>query len=86
MRMYQEDIVDKEAIEHLESIEEELKDINSKTITPKRALLNGVMQGLGAVIGSIAAVALLGWLLHVFGLIPGLSEFAAYFEELIPRN
>lgn len=67
----------------LQDIEHELKEIKVRMIGPKRALINGVMQGMGAVLGSIAAVAFIGWLLSVFGLIPGFSQLADYINSLM---
>jgi len=79
-------LLNEEAVEHLEAIEEELKEISDKQIGPKRAFFNGIMQGMGVVGGSILALALLGWLLHLLGLVPGLAEVGAYLENLIERS
>lgn len=80
-----EEINNGEAVEHLEAIEEELKELNDNTIGPRHAFFNGIMQGMGVVGGSILAVALLGWTLHLLGLIPGLSEVGAYIEDLADK-
>lgn len=70
-------------LEQLEAIEGELEDIKGRMTTPKRALINGILQGMGAVLGSFAAVALLGWLLSLLGIIPGFGELGAYLERLM---
>lgn len=79
-----EPLIDKEAVEHLEAIEEELKELSDHT-SSKRAFLNGILQGMGAVGGSLAAIALIGWLLHFLGLIPGFGDIGQYIEGLVSR-
>lgn len=73
---------EEEGLETLKDIEEELNELKERTATPTRAFILGIMQGMGAVIGSIAAVVLLGWTLSVFGLIPGLSDVAEYLRTI----
>lgn len=70
-------------VAELQDIEHELKEIKGRMMGPKRALINGVMQGMGAVIGSIAAVAFIGWLLYIFGFIPVFDELAEYIKGLM---
>jgi len=73
-------------LKNLRHIEKEVTAIESRTPgSPLRSFFNGIMQGGGAVVGSIAAIALVGWLLGVFGIIPGLGDLAHYFQDIIAK-
>lgn len=76
---------EKEGLEHLREIEKDLDEIKERTVTPKRAFINGIFQGGGAVVGGILAVILLGWLLWISGIIPGLDRIAPYIENATQR-
>jgi fatty acid desaturase len=78
--------IEKEELKQLQSIDANLEELKDRTPGPKRAFLNGILQGMGAVAGGVAAVALIGWLLYIFGLIPGLDILAEYIEDLMSRN
>jgi hypothetical protein len=75
--------IEQKGVEHLRHIEKELEEIKDRTPTSSRAFLNGILQGGGAIVGSIAALILLGWLLSVFGVIPGFSDIAQYLQNVI---
>ncbi len=72
-------------LKHLANIEQELGELKDKVPGPPRAFLNGILQGMGVVLGSILALALLGWLLSFFGLIPGFGQITGYLEGLVDR-
>ena len=74
---------EQEGLQHLENIEKELEEIKNRTPNSARAFLNGMLQGSGAVIGSIATVILLGWFLTFFGVIPGLGDIAHYLQNFL---
>jgi hypothetical protein len=72
-----------EGLKHLEHIEEELEQIN-KRISPQRPpFAYGLFQGAGALVGGILMLAILGWVLSLFGVIPGLAAIAAYFQNIV---
>ncbi len=75
--------VEKEGLKHLESIERKLNSIKSRTPSSKRSFKNGIFQGMGAVIGSIIAVALIGLLLSFLGIVPGLDHLAVYIQNVM---
>lgn len=57
----------------------------------KRSFVNGIFHGMGAVVGGILALTLLGWLLWLLGILPGFDSFEHYlgskvhqFEEVRP--
>jgi hypothetical protein len=80
--------IEKESLDQLKQIEEQLVEIKEKTPTPRRAFINGILQGSGAVVGSILAVVLLGYLLSLFGIIPGLGSIVHSLQSAmhsIPR-
>ena len=70
-------------LKQLREIKQELTEIKERTASPKSVFFNGVLYGAGALVGGIVAVALIGWLLAVLGIIPGLNELADYLGSLI---
>jgi hypothetical protein len=57
---------EQEGLKHLENIEHELEEIKDRTPSGRRAFLNGLLQGGGALLGGIIALILLGLLLSFF--------------------
>lgn len=76
--------IEREGLKHLERIEEDVEEIKRRAPGSRRAFLNGIMQGIGAVVGSVLAVFLLGWILSLLGFIPGLQEFVQTIRETSP--
>jgi hypothetical protein len=81
----QEESAIETGLEHLERIETELEEIKERTSDPKRSLLNGVLSGAGAIVGSILALVLLGLVLSLLGFIPGLGEITNYLHTIVDR-
>lgn len=81
--MINEGRFEKEGLGHLERIEEELEEIKDRTANSKRAFINGIWQGAGAIVGSIGAILLLGWALGILGLIPGVGEMANSLRGMV---
>ncbi len=75
--------LEKEGIKHLRNIEKELEEIRDRTTNPRRSFLIGIVQGAGAILGSICAIALIGWVLSLLGIIPGFSDLAEYLRSLV---
>jgi hypothetical protein len=68
-------------LEHVEGI---LEDIRKNTAVPWwRSVMNGILYGGGVVMGTVIAIAALGWLLSIFGIIPGFGELATRLQEII---
>ncbi|MDB5238119.1 MAG: hypothetical protein JWM46_389 [Candidatus Kaiserbacteria bacterium] len=78
-----EETFEKEGLGHLARIEEELEEIKDRTANPKRSFINGMWQGAGAIVGSIAAIILLGWGLSVLGLVPGVGDIANSLHRMV---
>jgi hypothetical protein len=72
-------------LEHLEKIEAELEEIKERTSDPKRSLFNGILSGMGAILGSIIALIILGWLLWLVGILPGFGLLAAYLHGIVDK-
>ena len=70
-----------EGLESLSRIEEDIEEIKERSATPRRAFYHGVLQGAGAVLGGILAIIVLGWVLFLFGIVPGLSSIADAIRE-----
>ena len=75
--------VEEEGLQHLERIEQELEEIKKRTPTQKSSFVSGLWQGAGAFIGGVLALALLGWVLSLFGVIPGFAAIAHYLQDAV---
>ncbi len=74
-----------EGLKHLEQIETELEEIKERTSVQRPPFLYGLFQGAGALVGGILMIALLGWALSFFGVIPGFATIASYFQNIVSR-
>lgn len=74
-----------EGLEHLARIEEELEAIKRSAPSSRQAFLHGLLQGAGALIGGIFALTVLGWVLSLFGVIPGLDYIAHYLQNIVTQ-
>lgn len=73
-------------IRELKQIKRELEEIKDRTGNPRRMFMNGILYGAGAFVGGIIAVALVGWVLLILGIIPGLAVIAEYLQSIIPMG
>jgi hypothetical protein len=80
------DEFEKKELEHLANIESELEEIKNRTPNARRAFLNGILQGGGAIVGGITAVALIGWALAASGVIPGLGHISQYLQNIVNQQ
>ena len=83
------DNFEQKGIEHLEKIEQELGEIKERTGGRWNSLRNGLWQGMGAVVGSVFGVILIGAFLTLFGIIPGLGELREILQnafDALPRR
>lgn len=74
-----------QGLEQLARIEHDLEEIRDRTPRRPRAFVYGVLYGAGAVVGGVVGIALLGWALSFFGVIPGLSDMAHYLQSIVDR-
>lgn len=76
--------MDTETQKEIKHVEEVLEDIRDNTQLPWwRVILNGFLHGTGIVIGTTLGIAALGWILSIFGIIPGVGEIAAYLQNIV---
>ena len=70
-----------------ENVKEILEEIRDNTATPWwRAAVNGLLYGAGWVIGTVFAIAALGWFLSLFGVIPGFGELTSRLQNIVQSN
>ena len=67
-------------VKKLEAIQTDLEDLKSVTGSTTAWFYRGMMQGAGAIIGSLAMLILLGWVLSFLGFIPGFRDIADYIS------
>lgn len=70
-------------VRQLKKIERQIDEIKGRTGNPLRALLSGILYGIGWVIGGIVAIMLLSWILSLLGVIPGLDKIASYLSSVL---
>lgn len=70
--------------QRLENIENLLKEIH-KVLKPTRLQLffQGLWRAAGYLVGLILAIAILGWLLNVLGLIPSFTNLSENLQEIL---
>lgn len=67
----------KEPVKELKKIERVLKDIKENTEGGAwSSFSRGILYGVGIVVGTLVGATLLGWVLSLFGVIPGFDEIA----------
>lgn len=74
--------IEKKQLKELKDIADDL-EVLRESAHPKHAFLRGLIQGAGAVIGGVLALAFLGWLLGVLGFIPGFDSFEQYLKGTV---
>jgi len=74
---------DNPEVKQLKKIERQIDEIKDRTSSPWRALIGGVLYGAGWIVGSVATVALLGWILSLMGFVPGFGDIAGYLHGIV---
>jgi tetrahydromethanopterin S-methyltransferase subunit A len=71
-------MIDPELQTQLELIRKNLEDIKNNVSRPSRwkVFVQGIWHGVGYLIGLILAIALVGWILNLIGVIPFLKNIA----------
>lgn len=77
--------MDKKLEKDLGQIKEELGEIRDRS-GGWRPFFYGLLQGVGWVVGTLAAVALIGWLLTISGLVPGLGKIAQSLKDILDQT
>ncbi len=68
-------------VEKLEEIQTDLEDLKHLTGSSQAWFYRGILQGAGAIVGSILMLIFLGWTLSFLGFFPGFSDIAAYISS-----
>lgn len=71
-------------VKQLREIKRELRNIEQNT-SAKWWIVHGMLYGAGWVIGSLLAVLLIGWILSLVGVIPGLDRIATDLQNAFTR-
>ena len=68
-------------------VEELLDEIKDNTEhRPTKSLLNGMLYGVGIVLGTIVGVVAIGWLLSILGVIPGVDVIAQKLSDILQKR
>ncbi|MDB5225337.1 MAG: hypothetical protein JWL87_289 [Candidatus Adlerbacteria bacterium] len=79
--------MDQETQAEAKKVEKLLDEIKENTtIRPTRNFMNGVLQGAGIVVGTIVGIALIGWLLSIFGVIPGFNIIVNNLTDILKNR
>jgi len=75
-------MIDPELKTQLEKIDNHLVGIFHKTESLWRAFVRGMLQGIGSIVGIALAILLIGWILNVMGIIPGIQQQAREWQSM----
>jgi len=77
-------MIDQELNNKMVEMEASLKVIE-KSLKPSvgRMILEGMVRGVGYLFGLIIAIAIIGWILNVMGVIPFLNTFSQDMKEIL---
>lgn len=75
-------MIDPELKEQLEKIDKRLLGIFYKTESLWRAFVRGMLHGIGGIFGVVLSVVIIGWVLNVMGVIPGLKQQAGEWKAM----
>jgi hypothetical protein len=79
--------MDPEAQQEAKKVEALLDEIKANTASkPAKNFINGILYGAGIVLGTIAAVVGIGWLLTILGIIPGADVIAQKLSEILQKR
>lgn len=79
--------MDQQAQEEARKVEALLGEIKSNTeARPTKSFVNGMLYGAGIVLGTIVGVVLVGWLLSILGVIPGVDVLAQKFTNILQKR
>lgn len=73
-----------EEAKKVEALLDEIKDNTDHR--PTKSLLNGMLYGVGIVLGTIVGVVALGWALSILGIIPGVDVIAQKLTEILQKR
>ena len=79
--------MDPQTQQEIRKVETLLGEIKENTETrPAKSFVNGLLYGAGIVLGTIVGVMLVGWLLSIAGVIPGLDVIADNLSDILHKR
>jgi type II secretory pathway component PulF len=78
-------MIDPELKTHLETIEQELRDLRQTSTSLRASLVRGAIYGAGYVVGAVVIIIVLGWILNIVGVIPALANQVTEFRQALER-
>lgn len=76
--------MDETILKQLQSIEKYLQSIKKEVTWPWwRIFFQGLLRGAGLVVGTVLTIALAGWILNIFGFIPGIGDMAKNLQAIL---
>lgn len=79
-------MIDPELKSHLEVIDRDIKILTKRYAGKWTSFINGILSGMGYVIGFAIAIFLIGWLLNALGYIPALKASASHWQKLLEQT
>jgi hypothetical protein len=76
-------MTDREVEAYLDKIATNVEILQKRGAKKYTSLFNGVLSGFGSVIGAALAIAIIGWLLNIVGIIPAFRNEAAKWEKIL---
>lgn len=78
-------MIDPELRSALTDINENLNKISGAT-GKWRPFFNGILTGLGSVVGAALALVLIGWILNIVGVIPALKNQVEQWRQVLQQT
>ena len=78
-------MIDPELQTQLELIRKNLEEIrdNVKAVSRWKVFVQGIWRGVGYLIGLLVAIALVGWILNIIGVVPFLKDVANELRTIL---
>ena len=78
-------MIDPELKEHLVKIENELSQMEKKSVGFWNTVWRGCIYGAGYIIGAVIVIVIAGWVLNIVGIIPLFGNQVTNFRAALDR-
>lgn len=80
--------MEQEFLKKVDEIVSTMHAIEQKVVklSPWRSFFNGIMSGIGSIIGVALALALVGWLLNLAGVIPAFQRQVDDWRQILNQT
>jgi hypothetical protein len=79
-------MIDEELKAHLEAINRNVYSVNAKLAGKWNAFVRGILTGFGSVLGAFIAVAIIGYILNLVGIIPSLKSEVDSWKNILQQT